>query len=70
MKKLKGKCKTCCGCGLQEDYGFKGRKKCKYYIRAEKNRNWFLIVAVLVEFIGIFLLFYGFYKFMMLGIGG
>lgn len=50
MKKLKGKCKTCIGCNLSKEFGFKGKKYCKYYI---SKRNYKLIIA---EFVVICLL--------------
>ena len=48
MKDLKGKCKTCLGCGLLEDKGFKGRKKCKYYARANIEEFWAIIIVAII----------------------
>ena len=48
--KLKGKCRTCLGCGLLEDTGFKGRKKCKYYARDKSPLTDIITIAI---FIGI-----------------
>lgn len=46
--KLKGKCKSCLGCNKLSEFGFKGTRKCKYYIRA--NRHDILEIEI---FIGI-----------------
>jgi len=70
MKKIKGKCKTCLGCNLLEDFGFKGKKKCKYYIRANKQEFWAIIIVAIVElimFIG--LGFYAYFRINMLAGG-
>lgn len=48
MKKLKGKCKTCLGCSLLEDYAFKGRKYCKYYIDS-REKNYRIILWLVAE---------------------
>lgn len=49
--KLKGKCRTCLGCALLEDEaGFKGRKKCKYYAR---DNNPVVDMVTIAIFIGI-----------------
>lgn len=66
--KLKGKCKTCLGCGMLEDKGFKGRKKCKYYIRADKEPIW-LILVVFFMIILLAGIYFGFEKFSMLAGG-
>lgn len=56
MKKLKGKCRTCFGCNILDEPGFKGRKKCKNYIRANPNEylEWLIIgISVISVLIGI-----------------
>lgn len=70
MGKLKGKCKTCFGCNLLNDFGFKGRKKCKNYIRANPNEylEWLIIgISVISVLIGIG--FYLYFKFSILAGG-
>lgn len=47
MHKIKGKCKSCLGCNLLEDFGFKGRKKCKNYIK--DNTNWFEFITAVIS---------------------
>lgn len=44
MEKPKGKCKTCFGCNILNEPGFKGRKKCKNYIRAN---DYFIDIVVI-----------------------
>lgn len=46
--KLKEKCRTCLGCGLLEDKGFYGRKKCKYYIKDKEPIDWLEIIALVI----------------------
>lgn len=70
MRNLKGKCKSCLGCNLLEDFGFKGRKKCENYIRANKEECIIIIIAGLIEivmFIG--LGFYAWYRISILAGG-
>lgn len=65
MNKLKGKCKSCFGCNKLEEFGFKGRKKCKNYIKADNS--WFevIIVGTLFVLLGL-ILAYGLYRFSIL----
>ena len=58
--KLKGKCKTCLGCNMLDDFGFKGRKKCDRYIRANE-KNWVLLIVAIIELSVIGFGIYGFY---------
>lgn len=49
MKKLKGKCKTCLGCNLLDDFGFKGRKRCKYYQKTyDENFDKYIVIAFII----------------------
>lgn len=69
MKELKGKCKTCLGCNMLNDFGFKGRKKCKGYIRANPI-NWFLPIVAIIELSVIGFGIYGFYIYFSRLVGG
>lgn len=66
MKKLKGKCKTCFGCEMLNDFGFKGRKKCKNYIRANENYQILYVILFIEILLYIVLLGYFYTKFNML----
>ena len=55
MRKLKGKCRTCLGCNLLEEQGFKGREECKYFIdgtRKDKIILWILMELILLLALG------------------
>lgn len=64
MNELKGKCKTCLGCNLLDDFAFKGRNKCKNYTRANQNEHIAIIIIMLVEIV-MFMMYLGYfyYKF-------
>ena len=57
---LQGKCKDCLGCELINTFGFKGRKKCKYYIKAEENDMKFIFGILLIEVL-LYILFLGYF---------
>lgn len=63
MKELKGKCKTCFGCNRLDDDNFKGVRKCKNYIRANKEEHITIIIVLIVEALMFILLgWYAYYR--------
>lgn len=67
MKTLKGKCKNCLGCNLLDDFAFKGRNKCKNYVRANENEHRAIIIIMIVEIIMFIILgIYAYFRINML----
>lgn len=63
MRKPIGKCKTCFGCNMLSERGFKGRKKCKNYIRANENEHIAIIIIAIVELLMFLALgFYAYFR--------